>query len=123
MQSTIYKFTFLLISIILFNTGSHAQVSTTDTMMVYGKCNMCKKTIEGSLKEKDGIIAKNWNKDTKMLTVTYDASKINKEQIGQKIADAGYDNQYATATEKAYKKLHSCCQYDRPKQPSGGENK
>ncbi|HPA30479.1 MAG TPA: cation-transporting ATPase, partial [Bacteroidia bacterium] len=70
MQSTIYKFTFLLISIILFNTGSHAQVSTTDTMMVYGNCNMCKKTIEGSLKEKDGIIAKNWNKDTKMLTVT-----------------------------------------------------
>ncbi|HMR46110.1 MAG TPA: cation transporter [Bacteroidia bacterium] len=120
---TLFKFSFLLLSIVFFNISSYAQESKTDTIKVYGNCNMCKEKIEGSLKEKDGITAKNWDKKTKLLVVTYDAAKISKEQIGQKIADVGYDNQYATATEKAYKKLHSCCQYDRPKQPAGGENK
>lgn len=123
MQSTLFKFSVLLLSIVFFNISSYAQESKTDTIKVYGNCNMCKEKIEGCLKEKDGITAKNWDKKTKLLVVTYDAAKITKEQIGQKIADVGYDNQYATATEKAYKKLHSCCQYDRPKQPSGDEKK
>ena len=123
MRTTILRFTFLVSSILLFSFSSHAQESKTDTIKVFGNCNMCKEKIEGSLKEKDGITAKNWDKKTKLLVVTYDAAKISKEQIGQKIADVGYDNQYATATEKAYKKLHSCCQYDRPKQPAGDENK
>lgn len=123
MQSTLFKFSVLLLSIVFFNISSYAQESKTDTIKVYGNCNMCKEKIEGCLKEKDGITAKNWDKKTKLLAVTYDAAKITKEQIGQKIADVGYDNQYATATEKAYKKLHSCCQYDRPKQPSGDEKK
>lgn len=120
---TLFKFSVLLLSIVFFNISSYAQESKTDTIKVFGNCNMCKEKIEGSLKEKDGITAKNWDKKTKLLVVTYDAAKISKEQIGQKIADVGYDNQYATATEKAYKKLHSCCQYDRPEQPAGDENK
>lgn len=120
---TLFKFSVLLLSIVFFNISSYAQESKTDTIKVFGNCNMCKEKIEGSLKEKDGITAKNWDKKTKLLVVTYDAAKISKEQIGQKIADVGYDNQYATATEKVYKKLHSCCQYDRPKQPAGDENK
>ena len=120
---TLFKFSVLLLSIVFFNISSYAQESKTDTIKVFGNCNMCKEKIEGSLKEKDGITAKNWDRKTKLLVVTYDAAKISKEQIGQKIADVGYDNQYATATEKAYKKLHSCCQYDRPKQPAGDENK
>ena len=118
---TLFKFSVLLLSIVFFNISSYAQESKTDTIKVFGNCNMCKEKIEGSLKEKDGITAKNWDKKTKLLVVTYDAAKISKEQIGQKIADVGYDNQYATATEKVYKKLHSCCQYDRPKQPAGDE--
>lgn len=121
MRTTILRFTFLVSSILLFSFSSHAQESKTDTIKVYGNCNMCKEKIEGSLKEKDGITAKNWDKKTKLLAVTYNPSKITKEQIGQKIADVGYDNQYATATKKVYKKLHSCCQYDRPKQPAGDE--
>ena len=38
---------------------------------------MCKENIESFLKKKDGILKKDWNKDTKILTVTYDAAKIN----------------------------------------------
>ncbi len=96
-------------------TGLLAQDKKTDTIKVYGNCGMCKTTIESSLSKKDGIISKNWNKDTKKMVVTYDPSKTNIKQIGEKIASVGYDNEYATAPDKAYSSLHSCCQYDRPK--------
>ncbi|MBI3503185.1 MAG: cation transporter [Bacteroidetes bacterium] len=87
----------------------------TETFKVWGNCNMCKETIEGALKKKDGILSKNWNKDTKEISVTYDTTKISIKQIGEKIAAAGYDNQYAKATDEAYKNLHKCCQYERAK--------
>lgn len=74
---------------------------------------MCKANIEGALKEKDGVLSKNWNKDSKMLLVTFDSSKIAIQQIGEKIAGAGYDNQYAKATNAAYFNLPLCCQYKR----------
>ncbi len=103
------------IFLFLMCNGSFAQESKTDTIQVLGNCGMCKVTIEGSLKKKDGVISKNWNKDTKMLAVTYDPSKINIKKIGEKIAGAGYDNEYATAPDDAYNNLHSCCHYERPK--------
>ena len=99
----------------LFSFISSAQENKTDTIHVYGNCSMCKATIEGSLKKKDGVLSKNWNKETKMLAVTYDPSKITIHKIGEKVAAAGYDNQYAAASDDAYNNLHSCCQYERPK--------
>jgi len=87
----------------------------TDSFKVYGNCKMCKATIEGSLKKKDGILSKQWDKNSKILTVAYDPSKITLQQVGKKVADAGYDNEYAKAPDAAYSSLHECCQYERPK--------
>lgn len=109
------KLILLSLCCVLLSKVSFAQDSKTDTIKVFGNCNMCKATIEGSLKKKDGVLSKNWNKDTKMLAVTYDPSKITVQKIGEKVAGAGYDNQYATAPDEAYNNLHSCCQYERPK--------
>ena len=75
---------------------------------------MCKSKIENSLKEKDGVTSRKYDIKAQMLAVTYDPSKITIQQIGQKVADVGYDNTYATATDEKYKKLHECCQYKRP---------
>ena len=88
--------------------------SMSDTIKVYGNCDMCKASIEGSLKKKDGVLSKRWNVKTQDLTVSYDPSKITLLQIGQKIADAGYDNEYVTATDAKYNSLHGCCKYERP---------
>ena len=99
----------------LFSFIASAQENKTDTIKVYGNCGMCKATIEKSLKKKDGVFSKNWNKESKMLTVTYDPSKITIQKIGEKVAAAGYDNQYAIAPDEAYNNLHSCCQYERAK--------
>src|SRR5687768_10159352 len=103
------KIIFLSLCCVLFSTTLLAQENNTDTIKVYGNCSMCKTTIEASLKKKDGVLSKNWNKDTKILVVTYDPTKITIEKIGEKIAGVGYDNQYATATDDAYNGLHHCC--------------
>ena len=99
-------------------TGVFSQeksTAKTDSFKVYGNCKMCKATIEGALKTKDGVLSKQWDKNTKILTVTYEPSKITIQQIGKKVADAGYDNEYAKAPDSTYNSLHSCCQYKRPK--------
>jgi len=104
-----------LLCLMVFSMAGMAQTNKkTDSIKVYGNCDMCKATIEGALKKKDGIISKKWDKDTKILSITYDAAKINTKQVAEKIAAAGYDNEYAKAPESAYKNLHSCCQYERP---------
>ncbi len=108
----------LFICSLIFFTGLKVAAQDnikSEQLKVYGNCEMCKTTIESALKKKDGILSKNWNVDTKILTVTFDTDKITLQQIAQKVANAGYDNELATASEDAYKGLHTCCQYDRPK--------
>lgn len=85
-----------------------------DTFYVSGNCGMCKKTIEKSLAV-NGIYSADWNKKTKEITVVYDAKVILLDEIKQRIAKSGYDNDAYTATQEDYDKLHSCCKYDREK--------
>jgi copper chaperone CopZ len=105
----------IILSLLGYLTAAFAQETKTDSMKVWGNCSMCKATIEKSLKKKDGVLSKSWDKETKILKVSYDPSKISIKQIGEKVAEAGYDNEYATATDEAYNNLHSCCQYERTK--------
>ncbi len=73
---------------------------------------MCKSKIDkaGSLKN---IALVDWNKETKMATLSYDANKTNQEEILKRIALAGYDSDTFLAPDKAYSSLDDCCQYDR----------
>ena len=87
----------------------------TETFKVYGNCDMCKENIEGALKKKDGILKRSWDTKTKMISVTYDPSKIDLTVIKQKVADVGYDTDEIKAKDEAYNHLHKCCQYDRAK--------
>ena len=85
----------------------------TDTLKVFGKCNMCKETIESALKKKDGIKSKDWNMNTKLLLVTYNPDVITLDAIYHKIANAGYDTDKVKAPDNAYNKLDNCCKYQR----------
>lgn len=80
---------------------------------VSGNCGMCKNNIESSLKGVEGVKSAIWNKDTKIIKVVYDASRISEDQIHWKIVDAGYDTKKKKGSDKAYKALHNCCQYKR----------
>lgn len=90
-------------------------VQQTDTIKVYGNCGMCKKRIEGALKGEKGIQSVNWNVDTKMLSVTYDKSKITLDEIHQKVADVGHDTEKIKAKDEVYNNLMGCCKYERSK--------
>ena len=105
----------MVISILLLSfTTSYAQLknSKTETVKIYGNCGMCEKTIEkaGSIKK---IAIVDWNKETKMATLTYDAKKTTQDEILKRIALAGYDSDKFLAPDTVYSELAECCQYDR----------
>ncbi|MDI9336941.1 MAG: heavy-metal-associated domain-containing protein [Alphaproteobacteria bacterium] len=100
--------TFVLLT--MFKADS--KTNKTDTFKVYGNCGMCKKNIESSLHIK-GVQKAHWNKDTKIMTVTFNPKIISLEDIHKKIASIGYDTEIETANDSSYYKLHGCCKYQR----------
>lgn len=90
-----------------------AQASETATFKVGGKCGMCKNRIESAVKELDGVQSVNWDVETKVLAVKYDASKVKKTAIHEKIASVGHDTEEVKATDKVYNSLPGCCKYER----------
>jgi copper chaperone CopZ len=73
---------------------------------------MCKKTIETALDIK-GVSTAIWNQETKMIRVVFKPAKISEDQIHQAIAAVGYDTEKYKGSDKAYKDLPECCQYER----------
>lgn len=112
MKNSIIKV--MVAMVILLTSTVNAQIKNTKTeeVKISGNCGMCKKTIEkaGSLKD---VASVEWNKETKMATLTYDAKKTNQDEILKRIANAGYDSEKFAAPDNVYNDLHGCCQYDR----------
>jgi len=102
---------FSFIAFLFISVTSFAQTQK-QTVKVWGECGMCKKTIEKAAKQA-GATAADWNVDSKILTVSYDAKQTDLKGIEKSVAAAGYDTKNFTASDEAYKKLHSCCQYER----------
>ncbi len=92
----------------------NANFNKSQSFQVYGNCSSCKKTIEKSLSDVDGVGNVDWDKKTKQIKVDFDSSKINLNQIKSKIAAVGYDTEEVRAEESVYSSLPGCCQYDRP---------
>ena len=103
----------LTISLVSFTT-CYAQIKNakTEEVKIYGNCGMCEKTIEkaGSIKN---ISSVDWNKETKMASISYDTKKTNKDEILKRIALVGYDSDSFLSPDDVYENLQGCCQYDR----------
>lgn len=101
-----------IMALSMTSTFGQIKNKTTETVKIYGNCGMCEKTIEkaGTTKK---IASVDWDKDTKMATLTFDAKKTSKDEILKKIALAGYDSDSFLAPDDVYANLHGCCQYDR----------
>lgn len=95
-------------------TSSYAQIKnvTTEQFKIYGNCGMCEKTIEKAGNVKN-IASVDWDKETKMATISFDNKKTNKDEILKRIALVGYDSDSFLAPDDVYNNLHGCCQYDR----------
>jgi len=57
--------------------------SKTDSVKVWGNCDACKKKIEKAATEA-GATEANWNEESKILVVTYDAAKTTNLDIQKK---------------------------------------
>ena len=86
----------------------------TETIKVWGNCDMCKTRIEKATKT-DGVSKANWDENTKQLTLEYNPIKVSSDDVQKKIAAVGYDTEKFKGDDKAYAKLDGCCQYDRKK--------
>ncbi|MBK8698458.1 MAG: DUF3347 domain-containing protein [Saprospiraceae bacterium] len=106
----------MAITVLLSFTACNAQIKNakTESVKIYGNCGMCENTIEkaGNVKK---VAQVDWNKDTKMATLTYDPSKTNQDEILKRIALAGYDSDQFLAPDDVYDNLPGCCQYERVK--------
>ena len=103
----------LSMAFIMLSFLSFAQIKT-DTIKVWGNCGSCKEHIEEAATTA-GATSADWNKTTKLLIVSYDATKTSNLKIQKSIASVGYDTQDRKAADSSYNNLDKCCQYERPK--------
>ncbi|PWU67672.1 MULTISPECIES: copper chaperone CopZ [Gracilibacillus] len=62
------------------------------TLIVQGMtCGHCKMSVEGALKEIDGVSAAEVNLEAGSVDVTYDESKVNIDVMKEAIEEQGYD--------------------------------
>lgn len=104
----------MLTALLAFSVSANAQIKNakTEVVTIYGNCGMCESTIEtaGNLKK---LAKVDWDKVSKLATITYDSQKTNKNEILKRIALAGYDSDSFLAPDDVYNDLHGCCKYDR----------
>jgi hypothetical protein len=103
----------LVILVALVASAGYGQKSSkyvSDTLKVYGNCDMCEERIENAC-DVVGVKRADWNEETSMLSVTYNPSKISLEEIHQICADIGHATSKVQADEEAYENLHHCCKY------------
>ena len=102
---------FILISFFSFSQ-TKAKGEVADKIEVSGNCGMCRSHIVKAAKQAGASYAE-WNKDTKILSVKYDAAKTSNLKIQEQVAKAGYDTKDVKGDNKAYEALDECCKYDR----------
>ena len=85
----------------------------TVNVKVKGVCGACENRIETAAKSVDGVSVADWNKETKVMKVTFDDRKTNIKAVESAIAKKGHDTQDKKATNEAYNNLPGCCKYER----------
>jgi copper chaperone CopZ len=103
----------LLSAMFLFGTSSLFAQNKTEKFKVFGNCGMCEKRIETAAKSIEGVAKAEWNKETKMMEVTFDESEANINKIQLAIVKVGHDTEMNKADDKVYNALPACCKYDR----------
>lgn len=89
------------------------------SMKVAGNCDMCKTRIEKTVLKVKGVKAAVWDESSKLLVISYTGEETIPADVEKSINLAGHDTENSPADEKAYSKLHSCCQFERWHAPQG----
>ena len=90
-----------------------AQSEKSEKFEVAGNCGMCEARIEKAAKGVDGVSSAEWDKETKMIEVSYNPEKSELHSIHLAIAKVGHDTKLHKADNSVYDKLPGCCKYGR----------
>ena len=120
-MQTLKTFLFIAIAVSLtsfahaqqFNQKLDGPFTVTKTFKVNGTCEMCKHRIESSVNHLPGVWNSNWEVYSKILTVTYDKSKVNLSTIEKLVSGQGHDIGSISTSADVYNKLPECCHYQR----------
>lgn len=104
--------TIMIFMVLGITQSIFAATIQTDTLKVSGNCGMCEKRIISAVSVK-GVKSAQWNMDTEILTIKYDADKVTLDELEKRISKAGHDTPNYKADEATYQSLHHCCQYTR----------
>lgn len=85
----------------------------TEKFKVAGNCGMCETRIEKAANSVNGVTAADWNKETKMIEVSFDAAETDLDKIQKAIAKVGHDTEKFKADDETYDNLPGCCKYER----------
>ncbi len=84
-----------------------------ESFEVNGVCKMCKARIEKTAFKQKGVKNAEWDINNHLLTVLYDKSKLDINQIHKSIAKVGHDTSKEEAPDEVYDNLPMCCLYNR----------
>ncbi len=102
-----------LVALIIMGAVSVFAGNKTEKIEVKGNCGMCESRIEKAVKAVEGVSKADWNKETKILEVTFDDAKTTADKIEMAVAKVGHDTKNHKAADVVYEKLPGCCKYDR----------
>ncbi len=89
------------------------QTTKTEEFKVSGNCGLCESRIEKAVNSVEGVNSADWDKETKILNVSFDTTKTDVDKIQIAIAKVGHDTEMHKADNKVYNSLPECCQYTR----------
>jgi Cu(I)/Ag(I) efflux system membrane fusion protein len=92
---------------------SNVSESNKEHIMVKvgGLCDMCKDRIETAALSVNGVESANWESESQMLHLNFDAGKTNTDEIQKAVAAVGHDTEKFKAPDDVYKELPECCLY------------
>ncbi len=107
-------FNLILVPTLLLSISGNGQIKNAKTvsLKIDGNCGMCENTIEKAGNKKK-VSKVDWDRDSKIASVSLDANKTSEDEILKRVALAGYDNEKFLAPDDAYAKLPECCKYER----------
>ncbi|WP_235843282.1 heavy-metal-associated domain-containing protein [Maribacter hydrothermalis] len=91
------------------------QGTVSKNVMVAGNCAMCEARITKAAGAVKGVSDVSWDKDTKIMKVSFDAGLTSIQEIEKEVAVAGHDTKKHQAHTDDYRKLPACCKYERLK--------
>jgi copper chaperone CopZ len=77
---------------------------------VDGLCGMCEERIENAAYIQ-GVKKADWSRETHMLDLIYNNSKVDESAIIAAINEVGHDVKNHPATDEQYANIHGCCRF------------